>query len=212
VNQKIFIDIVKPFTMTSIERIVELFNSLEYIRLNKIDGDFVECGVWRGGNILGIMEYLHFYNMTDRHVWIYDTFQGMTQPEEIDVDLNDNKASTILQEVICYSSIDEVKKNLSISSFPNEKIKYVVGDVCETLDVNTNIPNKISLLRLDTDWYKSTKKELTVLYPKLITHGILIVDDYGHWRGSKTAVDEFFLNQNINITEIDYTGIKIVKP
>jgi len=166
VNQKIFIDIVKPFTMTSIERIVELFNSLEYIRLNKIDGDFVECGVWRGGNILGIMEYLHFYNMTDRHVWIYDTFQGMTQPEEIDVDLNDNKASTILQEVICYSSIDEVKKNLSISSFPNEKIKYVVGDVCETLDVNTNIPNKISLLRLDTDWYKSTKKELTVLYPK----------------------------------------------
>ena len=85
-----FIKIVKPFTMTSEERIISLFESLEYIRLNNIEGDFVECGVWKGGNILGMMEYLSYHNMIDRKVWIYDTFEGMTNPEDDDVDFNDD--------------------------------------------------------------------------------------------------------------------------
>jgi hypothetical protein len=212
-TNKDFLNIVKPYTMTSIERINELFNSLEYIRTNKIDGDFVECGVWKGGNILGIMEYLHHHNMTDRIVWMYDTFQGMTQPEDIDVDLRNQKASDILQQVLCYSSINEVKKNLSSSKFPSNNLRYVVGDICETLNYENNLPRKISLLRLDTDWYQSTKKEMDVLYPLLSNEGVLIVDDYGHWQGSKKAVDEYFLNKGLKpiIEKIDYTGIKIIK-
>ena len=208
-----FLEIVKPYTMTSVERINELFDSLEYIRLNKIEGDFIECGVWKGGNILGIIEYLSYHNMLDRKVWLYDTFQGMTQPEEVDVDLSNNKASDILHHVLCYSSLAEVIDNLSVSNFPKENIKYVVGDICETLNYYFNIPNKISLLRLDTDWYKSTKKEMDILYPLLVDKGVLIVDDYGHWRGSKLAVDEYFLNINFTpvIQQIDYTGIKIIK-
>jgi O-methyltransferase len=208
-----FVRIVKPYSMTSEERITELFNSLEYIRLNNLDGDFVECGVWKGGNILGIIEYLNYYGITDRQVWLYDTFQGMTQPEDCDVDYKNNKASNILKQVLCYSSIVEVKENLSKSSFPIEKIKFVVGDVCETLDNEQHLPKTISLLRLDTDWYKSTKKELDILYPKLVNKGVLIVDDYGHWAGSKKATDEFFEQNDIepNIKKIDYTGIKIIK-
>jgi O-methyltransferase len=208
-----FLKIVKPYTMTSSERINELFNSLEYIRHNKIDGDFVECGVWKGGNILGIMEYLYHHNMTDRNVWLYDTFQGMTEPEEIDVDLREQKASDILQQVLCYSSINEVRKNLSFSNFPIKNVKFIIGDICETLNINSNIPTKISLLRLDTDWYKSTKKEMDVLYPILSNRGVLIVDDYGHWKGSKLAVDEYFKNIKITplIEKIDYTGIKVIK-
>jgi O-methyltransferase len=212
-NRDKFIKIVKPFTMTSEERIISLFESLEYIRLNNIEGDFVECGVWKGGNILGMMEYLSYHNMIDRKVWIYDTFEGMTNPEDDDVDFNNTKANDIIDSIRCYSPLEEVKINLSSSSLPNDRLVYVVGDICETLDCEKNIPNKISILRLDTDWYKSTKKEMEVLYPKLINNGVLIVDDYGHWKGSKKAVDDYITDQKLNlkIEKIDYTGIKIIK-
>jgi hypothetical protein len=198
--------------MTSIERITELYNSLEYIRLNNINGDVVECGVWKGGNILGVMEYLHHYKI-DKKIWLFDTFEGMTDPEENDIDLNNNHASNMLHIpiVLAYSPIDEVKENLSRSNFNKENLIFVIGDVSETLINKNNIPEKISLLRLDTDWYKSTKDELNYLYPKLENGGVLIVDDYGHWRGSKQAVDEYFYNKNILIEKIDYTGIKIIK-
>jgi hypothetical protein len=205
-----FIKIVEPYSMTSRDRIRELFFSLEYIRINDIKGDLVECGVWKGGNILGILEYLEFYKMYNFNVWLYDTFKGMTEPEGVDVDFQGVKADEWKET--CYSSLEEVKGNLSKSYFKSENIKYVVGDVEYTLDVKENLPEKISLLRLDTDWYKSTKKELEVLYPFLNKNGILIVDDYGHWKGSKKAVDEYFEKNNItNFEYIDYTAIKIMK-
>ncbi len=208
-----FINIVKPFTMTSVERITGLYYSLEHIRINKIEGDFVECGVWKGGNVLGILEYLTKHNMTKNNVWLYDTFEGMTDPEDIDVDSSGKKGDIKLEEVLCYSSLKEVKNILSVSSYPKDKIKFIKGDVCETLKTNVNVPKNISLLRLDSDWYKSTKKELEVLYPLLSSKGVLIVDDYGHWKGSKMAVDEYFnnLNLDVEIHKLDYTGIKIIK-
>ena len=209
-----FIEIVSPFTMTSVERIGALYDSLEYIRANNIQGDFVECGVWKGGNILGIMEYLAFHKMTDRKVFLYDTFEGMTPPEDIDKDLNGRKAESILEDVMCISPIDEVRETILRSSFPMANVTFVVGDVCKTLDSANHLhKNNLALLRLDTDWYASTKKEMEVLYPKLNFGGVLIVDDYGHWKGSKTAVDEYFEGQGISpqIEQIDYTGIKIIK-
>jgi O-methyltransferase len=212
-NLKEFIEIVTPYTMTSIERITELFNSLEYIRGNNIKGDLVECGVWKGGNILGIIEYVKFHKMNDVNIWIYDTFQGMTSPEDIDVDLNENKAIHQLHIpiVFAYSPIEEVKKNIFKYGFDENRVKFIIGDVSKTLLIKENIPDKISLLRLDTDWYRSTKDELTYLYPVLNVLGILIVDDYGHWNGSKKAVDEYFENKEIEKEMIDYTGIKIIK-
>jgi len=214
-----FIEIVKPFTMTSEERVTKLFESLEYIRIKNIEGDLVECGVWKGGNILGIMEYLSHYKMKDRNIWLYDTFTGMTNPDEIDIDFQNNSASDVLNANTfykCISPLDEVKQNLKISNFPTDRLVYVVGDICETLNYENNIPKKISLLRLDTDWYKSTKKEMEVLYPKLVNNGVLIVDDYGHWKGSKIAVDEYFINNKMEykieqIEQIDYSGIKLYK-
>ncbi len=210
---KTFLDIVTPYTMTSIERITELYYSLEYIRNNNIKGDFVESGVWKGGNVLGVMEYFKYYDMTDRKVWLYDTFQGMTMPEDVDVDLGNQKASDNIKSWVelTYLPINEVKQNLSRSNYPIENVKFIIGDVCETLNVDNNLPTQISILRLDTDWYKSTKKELEVLYPLLSNKGVLIVDDYGHWKGSKKAVDDYFKNDNIEIIKIDYSAIKMIK-
>ena len=210
-NKDLFYKKVQPFSMTSKERIYELYESLEYVRLNKIEGDFVECGVWKGGNILGVMEYFNYHNITDKKIWLFDTFNGMTTPTEVDVDLDGNKASDILSHVLCLSPLEEVKQTLSLSSFDDSKLRFVIGDVCETLNIESNIPSQISILRLDTDFYDSTKKELEVLYPKLIKNGILIVDDYGHWRGSQLAVDEYFENSGLEIKKIDYTGIKLTK-
>lgn len=213
-DKQSFYEKVYPFSMTSYERICTLFDSLEYIRNNNIEGDFVECGVWRGGNVLGIAEYLNYYKMLDRKVWLYDTFRGMTPPEDCDVDLRENKAEDVLRadpSIMCIASLEDVKLTMSRTAFIRENIFYIVGDVSVTLLQNNNIPLKIALLRLDTDWYKSTKIELEILYPKLIQKGVLIVDDYGHWKGSKKAVDEYFNNQDITLEKIDYTGVRLIK-
>lgn len=216
-NLRKFIKIVSPHTMTNKTRIEVLYNSLQKIRLNNICGDLVEVGVWKGGNILGIMEYLNYYSMTDRTVWLYDTFTGMTKPSDNDFTNELNAEQTMSKDNTlsfwhnnnnnninnwCYCSLDEVKNLLSKSSFPKNNVKYVIGDVCETLKDKNNIPKLISLLRLDTDWYESTKIELESMYPNLSNNGILIVDDYGYWNGSKKAVDEYFLNKKIIINKL----------
>ena len=212
-NLNDFISLVKPYSMTSVERISCLYDSLELIRKNQLPGDIVECGVWRGGNILGIIEYLNYHNINDKKVWLYDTFSGMTNPTDFDIDHDGYHANEVLHNPIvrAVSSIDEVKNNLSSSNFDKNKINFVIGDVLQTLKNEDNLPKEISLLRLDTDWYESTKFELDILYPLLKVNGILIVDDYGHWQGSKKAVDEYFLNSSITIEKIDYTGIRLFK-
>ncbi len=205
-NKNNFTQIVFPFSITSRERIEKLYDLLERIRIDNIDGDLVECGVYRGGNILGMMEYCDFYNL-NKTIWIYDTFCGMTQPSDLDIDVHKRKAIDQFDRIKCYASLSEVQKNLSSSSYKN--IRYVVGDVCETLKNDT--PAKISLLRLDTDWYESTKCELEILFPKVTNGGSLIVDDYGHWQGARLAFDEYFTNTNYTHKKIDNTGIYLTK-
>lgn len=212
-HRGIFREIVSPYSMTTAPRINCLFESLEFIRNNNIQGDFVECGVWRGGNILGMMKYLEFHNNTEPNVWLYDTFCGMTPPETVDVDFMNNKAEDILQDVFCLNSLEEVELALSHSNYPKEKVKYVIGDICQTLLDKNNVPEKIALLRLDTDWYNSTKIELEVLWDKLEIGAPCIIDDYGHWQGCRKAVDEFLGNLSCEheIEQIDYTCIRLFK-
>ena len=204
---------IKPFTMTSDPRIDSLFSSLEYVRNNKIEGDLVECGVWKGGNVLGMMNYLEHYNDFERKIWAYDTFTGMTAPEENDKDFLNNKASEIFDQVMCYSSLDEVKQVLSLSNFPKNKVNLIIGDVCQTLLNEEWLPKKIALLRLDTDWYASTKIELEVLWNRLEIGAPCIIDDYGHWLGCREAVDEFFFTLPCHhpAEVIDYTGIRVFR-
>lgn len=213
-------NIVKPYTMTSPERIKVLLDALNYVVLNNIPGDYVECGVWKGGSSLAVslmLEKLSKYNI---NLWLFDTFSGMSKPTSIDVDNKGNKASERLENedkntswVWAYSELDEVKSNMKISKFPKSNVKYIKGKVEDTLLMD-DIPEKISILRLDTDWYESTKIELEILYPRLLKGGIIIIDDYGHWKGSKKAVDEYLNKNNINVFlhRIDYTARLFVKP
>lgn len=203
-----FSSLISPYTMTTQERITALYDSLSYVVNNKVPGDVVECGVWKGGNVLGMCKYLDSLGEYDRDVWLFDTFTGMTPPGEHDVDLHNSRAYPM-----CDASIDLVKQVVNMSNYPQERIHYVVGDINKTLDDTENLPKSLSILRLDTDWYESTKKELVVLWDRLSVNGILIVDDYGHWQGAKKAVHEFFdeIGYDPKIEKIDYTGIRVVK-
>lgn len=202
-NLDTFIKIVSEFSITSINRIKQLYTELENIRQYNIEGDLVECGVYRGGNILGMMEYCYSFDI-NKKIWLYDTFEGMTKPTDIDKDYYNVLAQDQWDNIVCREGLDQVKQNLSKSRYTN--IEYVVGDVCQTLRNMNNLPAKIALLRLDTDWFESTQCELEILFPKLVQGGSLIIDDYGHWQGCKLATDMYFQNTEYKLNPIDYTG------
>jgi len=215
---KKFINISSKFSMSGHQRIFLLSQAVLNAKNNNLEGDFVECGVWRGGNILLYKLLNDFYNL-NKSIFAYDTFEGMTSPEDIDIDLKGNYAYKLLQvnkksenikNTHCVAKIDTVKKNiLRYSSLEN--ISFITGQVEKTLLLEKNLPKKISVLRLDTDWYASTKIELEILYPRLVRGGVLIIDDYGHWQGSRKATDEYFFSEKKWLHICDYTCRYIIK-
>lgn len=211
---------VAPYTMTSNERLFGLIEAVKYIVKNNISGSFVECGVWKGGSMMAIAETLIKLGVNDRELYLYDTFEGMTAPTEADESHNSEKALSLLDRdkknkqasvVWAYSSIEEVKRNIETIKYPAQNIHFIQGDVLKTIP--HKIPSSIALLRLDTDWYESTKHELEHLYPLLMNKGVLIIDDYGFWKGSRKAVDEYFKNikQPVLLNRMDDTGRIAIK-
>jgi len=208
----------KPHSTCTIEPMYSLFKSVEYIVKNNVKGDCVECGVFKGGSAMMIALTLLHFKDTTRNIYLYDTFEGMAAPTKNDVDFDGNDAGNLLDNSIkekdniwCYSPIEEVKKNMESTGYDSEKIILIKGKVEDTIPNTT--PQNIALLRLDTDWYESTHHELIHLYPLLVKSGVLIIDDYGHWKGARKAVDDYFQNQEdkILLNRIDYTvraGVK----
>jgi len=214
------IEKVRPYTMTSNERLFGLIEAVKYVIQHNIPGDFVECGVWKGGSMMAIAETLLKLGINNRQLYLYDTFSGMTAPTEEDKDsLNRNAADQLENDadnksesvVWAYSTLDEVKKNFANIAYPSENIHFIKGDILQTIP--NYIPNQIALLRLDTDWYASTRHEMIHLYPLLNKNGVLIIDDYGFWKGSRQAVDEYITEQNIQIllNRMDDTGRIAIK-
>jgi hypothetical protein len=172
-------------------------------RIATVPGDIVECGVWRGGNIVVARQ-----EAPDRMCWLYDTFTGMTEPGPMD----ETKSGKRIPAGKHACSVEEVRSHLAaFGVLDDERLRFVVGDVGQTLRDLINLPDRIALLRLDTDFYASTRVELHALWPLLSSGGILIVDDYGHWRGARQAVDEFFGTQ-MEWTRIDYSAVMAVRP
>lgn len=150
---------------------------------------------------------------TWRHLHLYDTFEGMSDPSAHDLRATDSApAATLLgasEKVWCRATIEDVAANMASTDYPFENIHLCKGMVEDTLPEKA--PDEIAMLRLDTDWYESTRHELETLYPRLSVGGVLIIDDYGYWAGARKAVDEYFSDKPILLNRIDKTGRIAIK-
>jgi len=210
---------IKNNTMTSPERIYSLLEAVRYVETNQIPGAIVECGVWKGGSMMAVAEMLSRLGMTTRELYLYDTFEGMSEPDERDKTYSGESASDLLEKdadkeqnlVWAYSTLETVQEGMQSTRYPQEKVHYIKGKVEDTIP--STVPPQIALLRLDTDWYESTRHELIHLFPRLSRTGVLILDDYGHWAGARKAVDEYFAEhkQPLLLNRIDETGRIAVK-
>lgn len=211
--------IKKQLSMASRERLSATIMACRHVCAMDIAGDFVECGVWRGGNSIAAADVFQRQSC-NRTVFLFDTFTGMTEPGEFDANASDGTSA--LPEFMssqqdeynswCYASIEDVRANFLNFDIDTSRVRLIKGDILNTLENPDNLPDKISVLRLDTDWFESTKKELEVLWPRLVKGGVLLIDDYGHWQGARKAVDEFFIGSDRPFfSYTDYTGRIAVK-
>ena len=205
-------------TMTGVDRIYALHSATRYVIEAKVEGAFVECGVWKGGSMMMVAHTLKDMGVTDRKLWLYDTYEGMTDPSEVDVDWIGRSGAALMETAKAAeggawarAQLDEVTANMESTGYPMSQMVFCRGNVLETIPAQG--PESIALLRLDTDWYESTKHELVHLFPRLSPRGVLIVDDYGHFKGARKAVDEYFgsLPEKYLMHRIDYSGRTIVK-
>src|ERR671931_415879 len=208
---------VGPYTMTTPPRIFALARAVDYVVARELPGAIVECGVWRGGSMMAVALTLLRLGVTDRELYLFDTFEGMTEPGEEDVKHTGERAADALAEsardsnIWAIATIEEVREAVLGVGYPEARIHFVQGPVEETLPEQA--PPESALLRLDTDWYASTKHELVHLYPRLASGGVVIVDDYAYWQGAKKAVDEYFAANAapLLLNRVDYTARIAVK-
>jgi O-methyltransferase len=176
---------------------------VEYVVARGVPGAIVECGVWRGGSMMAAALTLLRLGVTDRALYLYDTFSGMPPPSEADTTRSGVRAADLLAQededshIWAIASLSDVRAAVLSTRYPEQRIHFVEGLVEETLPAEA--AEEIAVMRLDTDWYSSTKHELEQLYPRLAPGGVLILDDYGHWQGARRAVDEYFAENQINL-------------
>lgn len=212
-------DSVKNYTMTGLERINAVVSAVKYIEANKIEGALVECGVWKGGSTMAMALALKELDSITRDLYLYDTFSGMNAPTDDDIMYDGTSAHKKFSETSisneasswCAVPLETVKENVFSTGYPKDKFHFIKGVVEKTIPAT--LPEKIAILRLDTDWYESTRHELIHLFPMLSPKGVIIIDDYGHWKGAKKATDEYIKENNLCLllNRIDYTGVIGVK-
>jgi len=219
--QKSLLKKVRAFTMTSPERVAVLEAAVRHVITQTYPGAFVECGVAKGGSMMAIAYTLLDLGINNRELFLYDTFEGMPEPEAVDKGRFGEAAVQSWRKHRGRSGqgdwithgVDEVKVNLLSTGYPESRLHFVKGKVEETLPARSP-DGAIALLRLDTDWHASTKAELDLLYPKLVRGGIIIVDDYFRWQGARKAVDNYVAEHKLPIfwARIDDASVIGVKP
>ena len=220
VSKQIFEE-CRPYTLLELERVDSIVSSVNYLCKNNIPGDIVECGVWKGGSVYAAVKTLVLNKSFDRKIYLFDVFEveamfATTNEIAEDMDFRGITAGMAVDKGLLVKEnynyqIDEVKALLKKTGYPAENIIFKVGRVEDTLPCDDI--QDIALLRLDTDWYDSTKHELETLYPKLVQKGVLLIDDYGFWQGCRKAVDEYIAENGLPILlhRTDYTGRSVIK-
>jgi O-methyltransferase len=191
-----------------------ILDATRHVVKSEIPGDIVECGVWRGGMMqIAARTLLDFpinqgsqFNKLPK-IWLYDTYDGMPVPDSpFDRDLyrgehashklerephvSENGAPTVW----CKADLTDVTQGMSATGYPASLVEFVVGRVEETIP--RHLPESISILRVDTDWYSSTSHILNHMFDLVSPGGIIIFDDYDSWEGARTAVDEFLASRH----------------
>lgn len=210
---------VAPYTMNGLIGIYVTCSAVQHVVKHDIPGAVVECGVWRGGSMMAAAYTLLKLGDTRRDLFLFDTFEGMTEATEVDVSFWGTRPeefdaeSRRAGERWLYGSLEDVQHTLHSVGYPESKIHFVKGRVEDTIPAHA--PEVISFLRLDTCFYESTRHELVHLFPRLAQGGLLTVDDYGVWKGARLATDEY-VEQNrlaLFLSRIDAHGARIaVKP
>jgi hypothetical protein len=186
---------VRPRTMTAPEKLFALILASRYVVDHGVGGSIVECGVWRGGSMQAVAHTLLARGATDRDLHLFDTFAGMPPPAEADRRHDGTPAAELLTThpktaaVWAVASLEDVREGMQDTGYPAERVHFHPGLVEETIPAEA--PDRIAILRLDTDWYESTRHELEHLYDRVPSGGVVVFDDYGYWQGARQAVDEF---------------------
>jgi hypothetical protein len=204
--------------MTSIERVYALTEAVRYVVVNGIDGALVECGVWKGGSMMAVALTLKQLGAGDRDLFLFDTFEGMPPSSDVDRSFRGELAVDLLEKATSYEDWiwaycpeNHVRQVIETTGYDMARVHFVRGRVEETIP--DSAPERIALLRLDTDWYESTRHEMIHLFPRIVVPGVLIVDDYGHWQGARRAVDEYIeqFATPLLLNRVDYTARIAVK-
>jgi len=215
------LEIVDDFTMTSYERMITLWQQVRYLDRARIPGALVECGTWRGG-ACGMMALAHIASGTPwREIHLFDSFEGLPEPDACkDTGLGSKyaqvRATGALKSIgIAVGSLEDNQHLMhELIGYPRELTFYHVGWFQDTVPIASKDIGQIALLRLDGDWYESTRICLEGLCIHVSSGGIIVIDDYGHFAGCRKAVDEFLnkMKRPLFLNHIDGTGRYLIVP
>jgi O-methyltransferase len=215
--------------MVSAPRLMQAFDAMETVERDRIEGAVVECGVWAGGSIGLMAAASKRQGNTTRMFHLFDSFEGLPQPSEHDVDVlaafqaeypglvpdNGDDPGSLVAIGACEAPLEDVHHLFfNVLKIDAGQVAIHKGWFQDTLPIAKPTIGPIAILRVDGDWYESTKVCLEELYENVVLGGYVIVDDYGTFSGCAQAVDEFIEQRapDVKLIDIDGEGVYFRKP
>jgi hypothetical protein len=192
---------VRPYTMINRFKLRNIWRLACAVEESGLRGAFVECGVWRGG-AAALMAYAAKTRGSARPTWLFDSFEGLPEPTSRDGQAareyaHDRAGGELASIGECVASEHDAEQIMSKLGIDPRSVKIVKGWFQDTLPIAVKAVGPIALLRLDGDWYESTRLCLDVLFESVESGGYVVLDDYDFWQGSRTAVDEFLAERGL---------------